>query len=92
MKKILRTLLNSTRTSTEGKSKTDLILGIVVGLLLFAGCLAFFPLLLIWGLKMIGLPVVVSIKTWFGSLLIMLYFIVIRKVGKNDQTDQIPQQ
>jgi hypothetical protein len=92
MKKILRTLLNSAKTSTEGKSKTDLVLGTILGLILFFGCVTFFPLLLIWGLKMIGLPVVANLKTWFGSVLIMVYMIVIRKVGTNDQADQKPQQ
>jgi hypothetical protein len=40
-----------------------------------------FPLTLIWGLQLLGLPVVVSWKAYLGSILIMLYLRVQFKFG-----------
>ena len=54
-----------------------IILGVVI-----ASIFLTIPLLLVWGLQLIGLPVVVSFKSWCGSLLIMI-FLSYSKIGIN---------
>jgi hypothetical protein len=44
--------------------------------------LAAAPLLLVFGLKLMGLPVVVSFKSWLGSVLIMAFLGI--RIGKSN--------
>jgi len=75
MKDIVGTLLKS------GKSKKNIgliILG-VIALILVAMCL---PLSLVLGLQLIGFPVELSLKSWFGAVLIIVF---IKAVSVNNK-------
>jgi hypothetical protein len=43
------------------------------------------PLLLVWGLQLLGFPVLVSFKSWLGSIMIMI-FISYSKIGINKKS------
>lgn len=75
MKDIVGTLLKS------GKSKKNIgliILG-VIALILVATCL---PLSLVLGLQLIGFPVEISLKSWLGGVLIIVF---IKAVSVNNK-------
>jgi predicted neutral ceramidase superfamily lipid hydrolase len=63
-------------------SKGD-INGMGIGTIAFVaivalGIIATFPLMLVLGLQLLGLPVTVSFKSWLGSVLIMIFLTVLR--------------
>ena len=67
-------------------SKGD-INGMGIGTIAFVaivalGIIALFPLSLVYGLQLLGLPVVVSFKSWLGSVLIMLFLTI--KTPRNE--------
>jgi hypothetical protein len=66
MKDIIGTLLKS----GKGKKNIGLIILGVVALILVATCL---PLSLVLGLQLIGFPVTLSLKSWFGAVLIIVF-------------------
>jgi hypothetical protein len=47
------------------------VFGVILGSIVVAAFLAA-PLLLVWGLQLMGLPVTITFSSWFGALLIML--------------------
>lgn len=69
--KIIKSLRNlaSGSSNSEGSMK---LLAIIVAIIVIAGVLAI-PLLLIYGLKLLGFDVDVTWSTYLGSVLIMVY-------------------
>jgi predicted neutral ceramidase superfamily lipid hydrolase len=68
-------------------SKGD-INGMGIGTIAFVaivalGIIATFPLMLVLGLQLLGLPVTVSFKSWLGSVLIMI-FLTVLKSSRNE--------
>jgi hypothetical protein len=75
MKNIIGSILKN------GKSKKNIgliILGIIA-LIVVATCL---PLSLVLGLQLIGFPVTISLKSWFGGVLIIVF---IKAVSVNNK-------
>ena len=66
MKETIKTLIES------GKSKKNigLILLGIIALILVATIL---PLTLVLGLQLIGFPVTLSLKSWFGGVLVIVF-------------------
>ena len=50
------------------------------------GLFVMFPLLLIWGLMLIGLPVKVTLGSWFGGLLILFFIILASRIAQGVKT------
>jgi len=68
-------------------SKGD-INGMGIGTIAFVaivalGIIATFPLVLVLGLQLLGLPITVSFKSWLGSVLIMI-FLTVLKSSRNE--------
>ena len=68
-------------------SKGD-INGMGIGTIAFVaivalGIIATFPLVLVFGLQLLGLPITVSFKSWLGSVLIMI-FLTVFKSSRNE--------
>jgi hypothetical protein len=68
-------------------SKGD-INGMGIGTIAFVaivalGIIATFPLMLVLGLQLLGLPITVSFKSWLGSVLIMI-FLAVLKSSRNE--------
>lgn len=75
MKEVIESLLKS------GKNKKNIgliILGLIA-LILVATCL---PLSLVLGLQLIGFPVTLSLKSWFGAVLVIIF---IKAVSVNNK-------
>lgn len=75
MKEAIESLLKS------GKNKKNIgliILGLIA-LILVATCL---PLSLVLGLQLIGFPVTLSLKSWFGAVLVIIF---IKAVSVNNK-------
>lgn len=75
MKDVIGSLLKS------GKNKKNIgliILGLIA-LILVATCL---PLSLVLGLQLIGFPVTLSLKSWFGGVLVIVF---IKAVSVNNK-------
>jgi uncharacterized membrane protein (DUF485 family) len=51
---------------------------IALGLVLFFS----FPLLLVFGLKLMGLPVSVGFGSWFGGILISAFLVIVFRFSK----------
>jgi len=76
MNKIISKLKTMSQGDVSGMSIGTIAFVAIVAL----GILALFPLTLVYGLQLLGLPVVVSFKSWLGSVLIML-FLTIKTTG-----------
>jgi len=63
--------------SFNKESKLLNALLIALGLALFFS----FPLLLIFGLKLMGVPVSVGFVSWFGATLVSAFFVVISRLA-----------
>jgi len=66
MKDVIGTLLKS----GKNKKNIGLILLGLIAVILVAICL---PLSLVLGLQLIGFPVTLSLKSWFGSVMIIVF-------------------
>lgn len=80
----MNNIINKLKTMSKGD-----ISGMSIGTIAFVvivalGIIALFPLTLVWGLQLLGLPVVVSFKSWLGSVLIML-FLTIKRTGNENK-------
>ena len=69
MKKFTETLKSLSKGRVEGKSMPAVLILILLGLSVVMSL----PLLLIWGLYLIGLPVETSFSSWLGSVLILVF-------------------
>lgn len=84
MKKFTETLKSLSKGKVDGNSMPTVLLLIASGLVIIAAL----PLLLIWGLQLIGLPVEASFSSWFGSVLILIFIkIASAKSEKNETPD-----
>jgi len=80
MKDVIGTLLES------GKSKKNIgliILGLIA-VILVAMCL---PLTLVLGLQCIGFPVELSLKSWFGGVLVIVFLKAVSVNNKETKKD-----
>jgi predicted neutral ceramidase superfamily lipid hydrolase len=75
--------INMLKTMSKGD-----INGMGIGTIAFVaivalGIIATFPLMLVLGLQLLGLPITVSFKSWLGSVLIMI-FLTVLKSSRNE--------
>jgi hypothetical protein len=54
------------------------VLTVILGLLI----LACFPLLLVWGLKLLGAPVTVSFSSWSGAAVILIFLVIANRISR----------
>lgn len=66
----MKDIIGSLLKSGKGKKNIGLIILGVIALILVATCL---PLSLVLGLQLIGFPVTLSLKSWFGAVLIIVF-------------------
>ncbi len=87
MKKLLRKMAEAGKTISSGNFGVKQLLIAIPMILLAAAIILSIPLLLVWGLQLIGFSQVeVGFKSWFGAILIMLflaYSSVIRIGGRD---------
>ena len=80
----MNNIINKLKTMSKGDISGMSIGTIVFVVIVALGIIALFPLTLVWGLQLLGLPVVVSFKSWLGSVLIML-FLTIKRTGNENK-------
>ena len=89
MKKILRKIAESGKSISSGNFKAAQLLIAIPLVIIAAAIILSVPLLLVWGLQLLGFDEVeVSFKSWFGGILIMLflaYSSIIRIGGNKNQ-------
>ena len=89
MKKILRKMAESGKMISTGNFKASQLLIAVPLVILAAAIILSIPLLLVWGLQLLGFDEVrVGFRSWLGAILIMLflaYASVIRVNGNKNQ-------
>ncbi len=89
MKKILRKMAESGKLISTGNFKASQLLIAVPLVILAAAIILSIPLLLVWGLQLLGFDEVrVGFRSWLGAILIMLflaYASVIRVNGNKNQ-------
>jgi hypothetical protein len=66
MKETIKKILES------GKSKSNIGL-ILLGLIALLAVATLLPLTLVLGLQLMGFPVTLSLKSWFGAVLVILF-------------------
>jgi hypothetical protein len=66
MKETIKKLIES------GKSKSNIGL-ILLGLIALLAVATLLPLTLVLGLQLIGFPVTLSLKSWFGAVLVIVF-------------------
>ena len=75
MKEVIESLLKS------GKNKKNIGL-IILGLIALISVATCLPLSLVLGLQLIGFPVTLSLKSWFGAVLVIIF---IKAVSVNNK-------
>lgn len=86
MKRILRKIAESGKSISSGNFKAAQILIAIPLIAIAAAIILSVPLLLVWGLQLIGFEEVeVSFRSWFGGILIMLFlaYSSIIRIGSN---------
>lgn len=85
MNKFTSVLKSLSKGKVEGNSLPAVLLLLVSG----ASIIVAIPLLLVWGLKLIGLPVEISISSWLGAVGVF-FFIKLASVNNkvNDDSSQ----
>lgn len=74
MKSILRKIAEAGKGISSGNFKAAQLLLAIPLILIAAAIILSVPLLLVWGLQLLGFSQVeVSLKSWFGGILIMLF-------------------
>ncbi len=87
MKKLLRKMADAGSTISSGNFKAKQLLIAVPLVLLAAAIICSIPLLLVWGLQLMGFSQVeVGFKSWFGAILIMLFlaYSSVIRIGNKD--------
>jgi hypothetical protein len=79
MNKFISMLKTMSKGDINGMSFGTIAFVAIVAL----GIIATFPLTLVWGLQLLGLPIAVSFKSWLGSVLIMI-FLTVFKSSRNE--------
>lgn len=77
-------IINFLKSVGKGDVKGMNIFSILFVAIVAIAVIVTFPLLLVWGLKLIGLPVEVSFSSWLGSVLI-LFYLTIRRAGNENK-------
>jgi hypothetical protein len=89
MKKILIKIAEAGKTMASGNFKTSHLLIAIPLVAIAAAIILSVPLLLVWGLQLLGFDQVeMGLRSWFGSILIMLflaYSSIIRIKGNRNQ-------
>jgi hypothetical protein len=83
MKKNIIKVLKSISEGTLN-SGGSVAIAIIVGTLVI-GAFALIPMLLIWGLQLMGIGIVTGVKSYVGSLLILVYLSYARIGGKTKE-------
>jgi hypothetical protein len=78
MKKVIDFLKTMSKGDIKGMSPFAILFVILVAL----GVIVAFPLTLVWGLQLMGLPVEASFSSWLGSVLI-LFYLTVRRSSSN---------
>jgi len=78
-----KTIIKVLKSISEGtlNSGGSVAIAIIVGTLVI-GAFALIPMLLIWGLQLMGIGIVTCVKSYVGSLLILVYLSYAR-IGSN---------
>ena len=79
MNKIINFLKTIAKGDVKGMSVLSIVFVVAVALVVIAA----FPLTLVWGLQLLGLPVEVSFSSWLGSVLILIYLTTKRSGNEN---------
>lgn len=79
MNKITNFLKSMSKGDIKGMSPFSIVFVIVVAL----GIIITFPLTLVWGLQLLGLPIEVNFSSWLGSVLI-LFYLTVRRSSSNE--------
>lgn len=78
MKKIFTQALRSFGNASQLKLPVGLA---VIMLLIGIGLLLLIPVYPLWALKLIGLPITITLRSYFGSLLMIAFFLWIRSLN-----------
>lgn len=87
MKKLLRKMADAGSTISSGNFKAKQLIIAIPLVLLAAAIILSIPLLLVWGLQLIGFSQIeVGLKSWFGAILIMLFlaYSSVIRIGNKD--------
>jgi len=78
-----KTIIKVLKSISEGtlNSGGSVAIAIIVGTLVI-GAFALIPMLLVWGLQLMGIGIVTGVKSYVGSLLILVYLSYAR-IGSN---------
>jgi hypothetical protein len=90
MKKFISILKSLSMGKVEGSSLPTVLLLLVSG----AAVIVTMPLLLVWGLQLIGLPVTISLSSWLGAVLVFFFIKLASANTNNDnqsQNDKFPE-
>jgi hypothetical protein len=81
-----KTIIKVLKSISEGtlNSGGSVAIAIIVGTLVI-GAFALIPMLLIWGLQLMGIGIVTGVKSYVGSLLILVYLSYARIGGKSKE-------
>lgn len=81
-----KTIIKVLKSISEGtlNSGGSVVIAIIVGTLVI-GAFALIPMLLIWGLQLMGIGIVTGVKSYVGSLLILVYLSYARIGGKTKE-------
>jgi hypothetical protein len=81
-----KTIIKVLKSISEGtlNSGGSVAIAIIVGTLVI-GAFALIPMLLIWGLQLMGIGIVTGVKSYVGSLLILVYLSYARIGGKTKE-------
>jgi hypothetical protein len=84
MKKFTSILKSLSMGKIESSSLPTVLLLLVSG----AAVIVTMPLLLVWGLQLIGLPVTISLSSWLGAVLVFFFIKLASANTNNDNRSQ----
>jgi hypothetical protein len=84
MKKFTSILKSLSMGKVESSSLPTVLLLLVSG----AAVIVTMPLLLVWGLQLIGLPVTISLSSWLGAVLVFFFIKLASANTNNDNQSQ----
>jgi hypothetical protein len=84
MKKFTSILKSLSMGKVESSSLPTVLLLLVSG----AAVIVTMPLLLVWGLQLIGLPVTISLSSWLGAVLVFFFIKLASTNTNNDNQSQ----
>lgn len=84
MKKFTSILKSLSMGKVENNSLPTVLLLLVSG----ASVIVAMPLLLVWGLQLIGLPVTISLSSWLGAVLVFFFIKLASANTNNDNQSQ----